>query len=455
VEKCEVAMRRWTVSVLGGVVVGACSICLGDPPFPLANDPRIDPSKFRVTTFASGLAFPTAMQKLSDGSLLVAINDPTGGRFYASTGKLLRLTDANGDGVADDAGTYLNTNLPGAISQMRQAGSLIVANSALTAGSSLSILRAGATPSSPITSLGTINFGFPSNQTHKSYGLAVRPVPATTNSYEVFFNVGSRFNSSNDTALVPLTGLLSGNVSGESICRFVLTDNGASVALSNLQVIATGLRNAAGMAFAPGSGNLYLQDNGIDGLVDPDEPLSVDEVNVIPSAQIGVSPPNFGFAGDYIEYRTGNRIGSGGVQPVGTFQPIAGSESEGAAEIAMAPANFPAGLNNGFFVGFHGKFSLAGVANEENPVLYFDTSTNTSFQFLSNDLPNIGHIDNILATNDALFLADITSAGSIFTTTAAGAIYQVQAVPEPATAAVIIFGAAGIACRSGRRRVVS
>src|SRR5437016_6740132 len=79
-------------------------------PFQLAADPRIDPSQFRVTTFASGLPYTTAMQRLSDGSLLVAVNDPTGGRFYASTGKLLRLTDTNNDGVADDAGTYLNTN---------------------------------------------------------------------------------------------------------------------------------------------------------------------------------------------------------------------------------------------------------------------------------------------------------------------------------------------------------
>src|SRR5687768_902048 len=94
-------------------------------PFELASNPRIDPSKFRVTQFASGLAYPTGMLKQSDGSLLVGISDPTGGRYYASTGKLLRLTDANNDGVADDAGTYLNTNLPGAIVQMRQAGDLL------------------------------------------------------------------------------------------------------------------------------------------------------------------------------------------------------------------------------------------------------------------------------------------------------------------------------------------
>src|SRR5262245_12219982 len=82
----------------------------GDPAFPLASDPRIDPNKFRVTTFAANLPYPTAMQQLPDQSILVAENDPTGGTFYASSGKLVRFTDANHDGVADDpAGTVLNT----------------------------------------------------------------------------------------------------------------------------------------------------------------------------------------------------------------------------------------------------------------------------------------------------------------------------------------------------------
>src|SRR4051812_31366632 len=263
-------------AALGPLLI-ASSIALAQAPFPLASDPHIDPSKFRVTTFASGLAFPTAIQNLSDGSLLVAINDPTGGRFYASTGKLLRLTDTNNDGVADDAGSYLYSTLPGAISTIRQAGNLLIVNSALTAGSSLSILRAGATPSDPYTNLGTINFGFPSNQTHKSYGMAVRP-GAAPSSYEVYFNVGSRFNATNDSATVPLTGLLAGSVTPESIYRFTLTDNTSSVSLTSLTKIAAGLRNAAGIAFQPGTGDLYFQDNGIDGLVNPDEPLSADEM---------------------------------------------------------------------------------------------------------------------------------------------------------------------------------
>src|SRR4051812_16465035 len=102
------AVRRNGLVAIAAVIASATICRAASPPFPLATDPRIDSSRFRVTTFASGLPYTTGMQQLSDGSLLVAINDPTGGKYYASTGRLLRLTDTNHDGVADDAGTLLN-----------------------------------------------------------------------------------------------------------------------------------------------------------------------------------------------------------------------------------------------------------------------------------------------------------------------------------------------------------
>ena len=41
--------------------------------------------------------------------------------------------------------------------------------------------------------------------------------------------------------------------------------------VSNLTRIAAGVRNAAGLAFHPTTGDLYFADNGIDGLIDPEE----------------------------------------------------------------------------------------------------------------------------------------------------------------------------------------
>ena len=107
--------------------------------------------------------------------------------------------------------------------------------------------------------------------------------------------------------------------------------------------IATGLRNAAGIVVHPTTGDLYFEDNGIDGLDNGNEPTSADELNRIASADIGGAIEDFGYPFHYIEYRTGREVGSGGIDPLFAFQPIpapGGSESEGPAEIAPAPAYY-------------------------------------------------------------------------------------------------------------------
>lgn len=145
---------------------------------------------------------------------------------------------------------------------------------------------------------------------------------------------------------------------------------------------------------------------------------------------IGV--PDFGFPGDYIEYRTSQRVGSGGVQPLVAFQPLPtpnGSESEGSAGVAFAPTGFPAGLTNGIFVGFHGQSSLAGGANDENPVVFYDLGTGEYFHFIENRQASVGHLDTFLSTSDSLFVADLSSTGG-FGSSGTGVIYQVQHRPS-------------------------
>src|SRR5262249_7617589 len=136
---------------------------------------------------------------------------------------------------------------------------------------------------------------------------------------------------------------------------------------------------------------------------------------------------------DYITYRTGVRVGSGAVQPLAVFQPIpdpfTGSESEGAVEIASTPSGFgAAGIGPGVFIGFHGKFNEGGIANEEDPLVYYDFTTGKYFDFIGNNEPNIGHIDGLLATDNSLFVADISSTGSLISSadTGRGVIYQIQ-----------------------------
>src|SRR4029077_15933399 len=98
-----------------------------------------------------------------------------------------------------------------------------------------------------------------------------------------------------------------------------------------------------------------------------------------------------------------------GVQPLVAFEPlpdpvltVEGSESEGPSGFAQSPPLFPSGLNHGFFIGFHGVFELGGPANDENPVVFADPSTGHYFDFISNNEPNIGHIDEALSTSDSL-----------------------------------------------------
>src|SRR5262245_32321373 len=61
--------------------------------------PGVNPNDFRITTFASGLDFPLGMARLADGSLLVGVSQGTS--FFNSTGRLVRFTDTNQDGIAD------------------------------------------------------------------------------------------------------------------------------------------------------------------------------------------------------------------------------------------------------------------------------------------------------------------------------------------------------------------
>jgi hypothetical protein len=405
---------------------------LNSAPFAIGGDPRVHPEDFRITIFATGLNYPYSMQQLADGSLLVGISRPNGGNYFNSVGELLRLVDEDGDGVADGPGTILYTGLPGAVTSVRQAGPLFFVTSVPTGGEAISVLRAGATPADPLSFVGSMQFAFPPVWEHVSYASAVRENPDQPGDFDLFFNVGSRENFAPTTDPVPVHGLVSGLLSGDGIYKVTVHDTGDTAIFYGLQQIATGLRNAAGIAVQPGTGDLYFEDNGIDGLVDADEPTSADEINKIAAGDIGRDIYNFGFPNDYLEYRTGRRIGSGGIQPLIAFQPypdpLNGSESEGPAEIGFAPSGFPPGLNHGILVGFHGRYDLGGLLNEENPVVYYDLDSGEYFHFIENGQPGIGHLDTMLTTSDSLFLADVSSTGSMFNGARGGVIYQIKAL---------------------------
>jgi len=441
---CLHSHKRWVIALLLALASLGNRVCGAVPaPFSL-HGPGVNSNDFRVTVFASGLSFPLGMVQLADGSLLVAITQGSSYWNTNSVGQLLRLTDTNQDGLADDPGTVLYSGLPCTQTSLRRCGNLVVVTGQ---GQPITILRLGATPSSPLALAGTINVNYPPGSwEHAHSALAMRPTPGLPGSCDLLFQLGSDQNFAKTTRTVTLSSLqipgASGTLQGESIYLLTLTDNLTNVVASNLTRLAQGLRNAAGITFDPVTGDLYFDDNGIDGLTDSDEPLGADELNFIPARQIASgSVPDFGYPTNYTEYRTGRLVGGGGVQPLFNFEPLpnpfTGSESEGPNDIAFAPPGFPAVLNQGVFVGFHGRWATAGITNEENPVVFANLATTNYFHFISNDEPSIGHLDGLLSTYDSLFLADITSTGDTSNSKNAGVIYQVKSLVAHTLAAQI------------------
>ena len=431
-------------------------------PFSVGGDPIVHPADFRVTAFASGLTYPTAVLAEPDGSLLVIENTPPAGdaNFYDSTAQVVRLVDTNGDGVADGTPTVLASGLPGADSALVQAGPYVITSSSF---GTISFLHTGASPASPLSLSGTINLAFPSPWEHPTFALAVGPAPGHPGDYNVFFNIGSQFNGikkdaqgnilydANGVAIpdpttghVPASGLISATLDGDAIYMVTLHDNDGTPVLSGLTKIATGLRNAASMAIDPATGDLLFADNGIDGTDGGNEAYSTDTLHRIAAADIGKSVPNYGFPYSYsltniVPGSPETVVNPGGrVPPLASFQPLndpnlpsTGSESEGASGFAIAPPLFPAGLNRGVFIGFHGIFNTGGTSNEENPMLFADPSTGKYFDFISNDEPNIGHLDGATSTSDSLFVSDIASNGQVFGGVGTGVIYQIKALVPP------------------------
>jgi hypothetical protein len=266
--------------------------------------------------------------------------------------------------------------------------------------------------------------------------------------------VGSQFNATSGTATIGIAGTAGVAFAGpaasfqlapESIHRVVLTPSGTTFTVSAPEQIARGLRNAAGMVFAP-NGDLLLNDNGSDRPDNSAVSLSADELNRIAEADLGVVVPNFGFSATYVDYATGDTVGptAGVTAPLAAFRPLDGRKSEGAVELALAPASFPAEFTGGVFVPFSGVFNAGGAANDENPLVFVDPGSGVYFHFLANG--HMGHPNGLLSTADALYMTDLSITGAFggvrdgIPADQSGAIYRIVYVPEPAALALALMG---------------
>jgi glucose/arabinose dehydrogenase len=409
-------------------------------PIPFAiQGPGLNPAQFRVTAFATGLNYPVGMVELSDGSILATSTDGPG--FFNSNARLLRFVDANKDGFADGPPTVLFNGLTGGITSVQIGGQLVFVTGQ---NKPIAVLRMGATPAAMFTMVGRLDINYGGGGwLHPHSALAVRPTTGVPRRYELFFQIGSKVNFGVSTTTASFTttnlGGLSGTLLGDSVYSIAFTDNGTNVIASNPTQILYGVRNPSGFAFHPANGDLYFEDNGIDGLVDANEPHGADELNILPAAAIGgagaANVEFYGYPANYTAYRTGVIVGGQGIQPLVAFQPLpspaSGAESEGPNDIAFAPPAFPDPLNNGVFVTFHGKFGSGGLNNEENPLVFVDLNTTNYFHFIPPRLPGVGHLDGLLRVTDSLFISDMSTNGALNMAAGRGVIYQVKALVGP------------------------
>jgi hypothetical protein len=396
----------------------------------------VNTNDFRVTTFASGLKFPLGMATLPDGSLLVTIS--TNASFFSSSssGAIVRMTDTDANGIADGPAPVLYSGLPSGPTSLKIGGSLVFVTGQKKP---ITVLRLGATPAAPLTFVGRLDITYPSGSwLHPNSALGIRNTPGRTNSYDLVFQLGSDSNFAVTTRTCTLSNTniagATGTLAGDSAHMITIIDQTTSVIATNLTRLATGLRNPSGYAFHPVTGDLYLEDNGIDGVQVAIEPTSADELNVIPRAQIASAVVDFGFPSNYTVYRTGALVGGAGGQPLIAFQPLPppnGKESEGPNDIALAPPAFPDGLNTGFFVTFHGQFNLGGTSNEENPLVYANPTDRTYFHFILGQQVGIGHLDGLLTTRNSLFISDLVINGQTGTASSSGAVYQIKSLVNP------------------------
>jgi len=403
----------------------------------VGGDPRVDPDAFRITTFAGHLNYPVGMTALPDGSILVATSN--GPRFFNSTsGSLIRLQDTDEDGVADRSEVLVDDVPGGRLTSVRRVDDLVFV---IGSRSPITIYQLNGESAYSLAEVGrvTITYGEEGRQ-HPHSALAVRPTPGVSKSYDVVFQIGSASNheASTDAAMLTSTISASGELLGDALYLLRVARRGRKLTGTDPVLIATGLRNAAGLAFHASTGDLYIAENGIDGI--PPEPageaFSADELNVIPADVFGISVPDFGFPSNYVAYPSGEVVGTDGIAPLIAFLPVPYpdfepeyvGESEGPNDLVFAPSGFPEGLNTGVFIGFHGQFNLSGPANEENPLVYADPTSGEYFHFVSTLLEGVGHLNGLLATEQSLFVADMSPSGAFADANEnSGIIYQILA----------------------------
>ena len=389
-----------------------------------------------VSTLATGMSFPYSMQA-SNGFVLAGVSNPqSGGDYLSATGGLVQI-------APNGTQSSVYSAFPAAVQSVRRiTDNLYAVAQAGTDTTQITFMQPGAHPGDSFTNLGAINFAASNAGEIFNITLATRQTPGQNGSYDLFFSMNGDTDHTQSTGSATLSGLASGSLEYNSIAKVTVTPTGGAPTVTGLQEVAKGVRNTAGMVF-DAAGNLYLGDNGWD-VPNTSTPQSADELNFLAASAIANGTiADFGFPNNYIDYATGTFVGGNGIAPLAAFLPQNGNASLGIAEMALAPVNFPTGLNNGLFVSFYGKWEQAGANNNTGPLLYYDFGTGHYSTFIASGQTGVGHLTSLTSTADALYIGDMNSYGTVRHGPIDGVVYEIQAnTPEPATWTMILGGLA-------------
>jgi glucose/arabinose dehydrogenase len=343
------------------------------PPALIAPERPISlPPGFAIGVFAQGL----------NGARMMAIG-PDGMLYVAERGanRIIRLPDQNGDGVADGV-QVVTDNL------VRPSSLAFYKDGSLYVGETTRILRLREPDARGVFQQRQVIIdGLPAE------GHNTRSVLFSPDWTSLFVSIGSSCND-----------CIESDHRRAAIMRYNPDGSGG-------QVFASGLRNAVGITFRPGTNELWATNNGRDYLGDD---LPPETINLVQQGD------NFGWprchSGDIIDPELGDPNAC-----VGITQPMVKMQAH-SAPLGLnfyTGSQFPVEYQGGLFVAFHGSWNRSMPTGYKVVFIRFqDGKPGAAQDFATGWLANGSDwgrpVDVVTAPNGGLFVSDDTG-GTIYT----------------------------------------
>ena len=291
-------------------------------PFAVGGDPGVDPGDFRVTTFATGLNFPKSMQRSPTARCWSARATPGRRQLLQSTGELVRLVDADGDGQADGPGTVLFSGLPGAVTSVRKAGNLVFVTQ-LGGGRRADHRPAGRGHAGrPLTLVGghQLRLPRPTGGTRPTRWPSARP-PAGGPPRPLLQHRLVE-NNADAPPTVPVSGLIAATLNGDSIYKVTVHDGGGDPVVLGPDADRHGPAQRGGHRLPPDDRRPVLRGQRHRRAGRPQR--AAQRRRAEPDRRRRHRRRRRGFRLRRRLHRVphGHEVGSGGIEPLVAFQPI-------------------------------------------------------------------------------------------------------------------------------------